>query len=569
MRYLRDPRVGWCIFAVCAVAYVIAHVAATFTESVNWDEYGLLWRADKAVRTGAIDGAGRPGLAVILLYGFVNGCASTESVLDAARLVWAAFTVGILTGVFMLVASARRDSAERWRAAILATACIALVPVFMRWSLQVRTDQPAVLASLWAGVALLATRRRNLWALVAGMLVGVGYLFSQKALYVAGLVAVVTLGDLWRRNAHCFGDLRRAGMFVVGGVVSLVVYAVVVRVAFQGARNPVSIDAAFDLFAWYREVLGFRVYRGMFSTLIPLVLLVGMAFLALARALRLRDAHARPTVVAIAVLGAGVLVGLFHAAAFPYFWITLGLFPAVAVGLAWPAVRAYFPRASLVVAGGALLLFAVRGIPYRMETLRDTRAIQRQTLEFADRLPASLRGFHPDGALVCRRDPAPFGMHIRETIARTFTGAHAERNTNALLGELRSRPVSFIVRTFRLEKFPPAVRAFWTEHYVPYHAWVELAGQAVRADEAGTRTMDVIAPGRYRWIASHGELEVGGRTLRANDTIDVLSDVVELRWEGVIDGIFVLDVDEPMRPASAPYHAPYPQLELGGLRQRW
>ena len=44
--------------------------------------------------------------------------------------------------------------------------------------------------------------------------------------------------------------------------------------------------------------------------------------------------------VAWAVLALGVAVLLFHAAAFSYFWMTLGLFPAVAFTLSRDSLRA-------------------------------------------------------------------------------------------------------------------------------------------------------------------------------------------------------------------------------------
>ncbi|MFN0253185.1 MAG: hypothetical protein ACKV2T_40300 [Kofleriaceae bacterium] len=566
MRYLRDPRVGWCIFGALAVAYAVAHVAAAFTEGVNWDEYALLWRVEKAVRTGVVDGGGRPGLTVIALYGLVDGCRSTESVVDAARVVWAILTLGILAGVFVFVARALRDEPQRWGAAMLATASLALVPVFMRWSLQVRSDQPAVLATVWAGVALLATRRRDLWAGIAGAMIGIGYLFSQKGLYVAGLVGVVVIGASWMRGELVLRELRRAAFVVGSAIASVVAYTIVVHVAFERARAGVTVGAGFDLFAWYREIVGFRVYVGMFETLLPLVLLVGLVLLGFARACRLRDDQLRRSFVVVAVLVVGVAVTLFHAAAFPYFWITLGLFPAVAIGLGWPAARTYFPRASLVVVAAALALFAWRAIPYRGETLVDTRAVQRESLDFVDGLPPALRGFHPDGGLACRRDPSPFPVYLRERVAKFATSPDMGAG---FITELRGRPVAFIVRTYRLEKFPPDVRAFWADHYVPYRGTVELVGQRIHADTAGVRLMEIIVPERYRWISVRGDLVVGGVTLRPGETIALPVGTSRLAWHGAIDGVLVLAVDTPMSPARAPYYHFHPQMEITGTRFRW
>ncbi len=566
--WLRDPRVRWCALGVVAAIYVVAHVAAVFTENINWDEFALLWRAEKAVRTGVVDGGGRPGLAVLALYGFVDGCTDTSRMVSSARVVWSFCTFGVLAGVFVLVWRATRDSSHRWLAAALATASIALVPVFMRWSLQIRTDQPAVAAALWAGVALLATKRREPWAVVAGALVGVGYLFSQKAIYVAGLVGIVAIADAWAHGSLAWRDLRRVAFAGIGAIAIIGLYAVLVRTVFTSPRGGVSVGAGFDLFAWYRQIVGYRVYAGMAKTLVPLVLLVGLVLLALARASRLRDRHLRSSIAAGIVLVAGTAVAWFHAAAFPYFWITLGLFPAIAIGLAWPAARTYFPRMSLVVAGLAVALFAWRAIPYRLETLHDTRAVQNESMGFVDGLSPAWRGFHPDGGLVCRRDPSPFPMYLRENVARTFGGPNAGANTTAFVAEFRARPVAYIVRTHRLESFPLEVRTFWVEHYVPYRGAVELAGQRVHASGEGTRTIDIVIAGTYRWVSTSA-VTVDDRPLAAGTSIALSTGSHVARWSTAIDGVLVLAVDAAMQPSSEPYYHPVPLMEITGMRRRW
>lgn len=194
---LRDHRVVTAACVVCAVAYVVAHVCAVFTEAIHWDELLLFNRAEESIRTGVLNGGGRPGLIMFFVIVFVDGCDSVVTVTHQARLVWVVFTMLILVGVFELVRRAARGAEYAVIAAVLATAALALVPVFMRWSLHVRSDHPAVMLALWGGVALLASRNRAGWSLAGGVLLGAGYLSSQQALYITALVLLIAAGDMF------------------------------------------------------------------------------------------------------------------------------------------------------------------------------------------------------------------------------------------------------------------------------------------------------------------------------------------------------------------------------------
>ena len=54
-----------------------------------------------------------------------------------------------------------------------------LLPAFLEWSLQVRSDHIALVGATWGGVALLASRRRPALAVCAGLCFGIGWLSSQ------------------------------------------------------------------------------------------------------------------------------------------------------------------------------------------------------------------------------------------------------------------------------------------------------------------------------------------------------------------------------------------------------
>ena len=98
-------------------------------------------------------------------------------------------------------------------------AFLVLVPVWLRWSLQVRTDQWAIAFILWGGVCLLASKERSSWlSALAGGLMMCGYLATQKASSVRPYVGTVVLGHhlialdwRWKR------ELSRAGLLLLGG----------------------------------------------------------------------------------------------------------------------------------------------------------------------------------------------------------------------------------------------------------------------------------------------------------------------------------------------------------------
>ena len=210
-----------------------------------------------------------------------------------------------------------------------------------------------------------------------------------------------------------------------------------------------------NVFDDYRERFGYRVYRGMLPTLYPHV--AGLVLLVLAWwvAYRRRTAHVRSLIVALAVAGLGLAVGAFHAAAFPYFWMTLGLFPACAIALGWPGIAAAWPRIRKPLAIGLWACMLLVAIPYRLEVLEDTQAVQRDTFAFIERnFDTTSRGFHADGGLFCRGDPQPFPVYLREQVERAFGGPDGSRRADVFIAEFRTRQVPFIIDDFLLQPFP-------------------------------------------------------------------------------------------------------------------
>ena len=79
-----------------------------------------------------------------MLLPFVADCDDEIRVLRRARLLWLAITLAFLVGLAAWLAQLSDDPRARVREAALGVALLALVPAFLEWSLQLRTDQIAL-----------------------------------------------------------------------------------------------------------------------------------------------------------------------------------------------------------------------------------------------------------------------------------------------------------------------------------------------------------------------------------------------------------------------------------------
>lgn len=483
------------------VTLLVLHVLAVRTETVNWDEFALLAKARATFLSGQLQGGGRPGLATLAALPAVVHCEDAVSAVRRARYVWIVFTVLMGAGLWTLLRRACRRSAEPAIAATVGTGLLVLVPVFLRWSLQVRADHGAVAAALWAGVLALGPRRRGREALAAGLLLGIGYLFSQKAAYLGLLVGLLALGDvLIDRSWRTGRELGRALLAGLGGLAAVVLYrSVLGRVVHL--PEPTTLRIAMSPFEYYRSTIGFNAYFGMLPSLLPhavlALLLAGVTWRD-----RGKEERARVLGLAWAVAGLGVTVGLFHAAAFPYFWMTLGVFPATALALGLDSILGLLPtpRERHVFVGLFGLALAIPALRASVLLLDDSQAAQRDALGFVARnFAPGDRGFHPESALFCRPDPEPFPTYFSQDITRLFYGPEAERSTAAFIQELRKRPVRFIVSSFRVFQLPPPVQKFFADHYVAYRDNVFVPGHLLEGPGGGEIRFDVVAGGRFRW----------------------------------------------------------------------
>ncbi|MBW2274169.1 MAG: hypothetical protein JRG96_12925 [Deltaproteobacteria bacterium] len=573
-------RVSWLGLWLVLALLLVLRVAAASRESVNWDEFNLLNHAAWTAESGVLHSAGRPGLVVLLLGPLAGGCSDEIAVVRAARVLWIGFTGLALAGLAVLLAQLRPNSPRRWSDALLGVSLLALVPAFTLWSLQVRTDQVALVGGLWGGVALIASRRRPGLAVAAGLLFGLGFLATQKLVYVGGLVSLLALGEMWlardlrphREGMRVMLCLAAMGMVVVGFHAMVAQYWMPEGAAVGAADRltkgaAASFKQGMGVFEYYRTTIGYSQYIEMLPSLLPHLLLGVLLTVTSLRALW-KGGVVRPRLVlAWSVLLLGLAVGAFHAGAFAYFWMTLGLFPAVALVLARDAMEeslAFLPRPALTAGVAAFwLLLALPGVAAMGSLLEDSQRVQRESLAFTHRnFERGDSGFHPEGGLFCRDAPHRFPNYFSRAINASFGPASAcESCTWDFINRFEGEQVKFILESYRLHQFPPLVRSFWLDHYVPYRGSVLVAGRRFGgADAAQSVEFSLVVDGEYLWLpaAREAEIAIDGVSLARGGRIRLDRGLHTAHFAGPApEGLLVLAMSEAPGPGLEPFYRQY------------
>jgi hypothetical protein len=556
-------RVGPWALGLAVAAFAALRIAAVYNAAGNWDEFGLFENTSITHETGVLHGGGRPGLAQLVVLPLVAGCDDEIEVLQQARLLWVFITLAFLIGVGVLAGLLQPDRDRRVADGLLAVALLALVPAFLEWSIQVRTDQIALAGGVWGGAALLASRRRPALALAAGALLGIGFLSSQKLLYVAALVGLLALAQVaFGRQMRLRREALRAGLCALGFAACLLALYLTTSREIAIAPDHATLSASvvrnglssFDL---YRKTIGWSQYRAMLPTLVPHFVLLGALAAATLAAWRRRGTSRPALTLAWLILILGVAVGSFHAAAFFYFWMTLGLFPALAFAVARQPICGLLPDAGrirhLAIAGFWLAL-AGPGILEMAVMLDDTQKVQRDSFDFINsNFQVSDAGFHPESALFCRGDGQPLQHYFSADIYLRFGTPNSEPNRARLIQQFRDEPIVFIVESFRLNQFPVEIRRFWADNYQPYRASVFVAGRRLAGRGGSSSAFELVAPGEYRWLPNTGPqpITLDGQSLDAGEVMYLASgEHVADFPEDVPGGILVLALEEP--PGLAP-----------------
>ena len=560
----------WIGLGLAALVFVALRALSIPRVAFNWDEFAFFDAIARTLEDGRLRTGGRPGLAQLLALPLVDGCSDEIAVGRIARGLWLGITLASLAGLFALLSELFRTRRHRFHDAALGVALIGLLPAFLEWSLQVRTDQLAIAGGLWGGVALLGSERRRGWALLAGVAFGLGWLSSQKLAYVAALVSLLAVGH--QALAGGFDRTRETtrGLLLLAGLGTvllcfratvLVLYALPENHPATHVLSPTILTTHTSPFPFYRATLGFDQYRALLPTLVPHLLLCVSLLGTLGFAARRRELDGA-ALLGMAVLALGGVVALFHAAAFSYFWMTLGLFPAVAGALAvdgirrrWLDARPQWRRPAAVALWVSLLVPAVFA---QSALLRDTQTVQRNSLAFVHRHFGDVKGFHPEGGPFCS-SLQPGGIWFSYSIFQAFEGPERRQRMDHLRARFHDAPMHYIVESFRLGQFPPELQAFWSEHFQPYRDSVFVAGRRFQGGAGTQQTFDLLVPGRYRWIpyGSPAAVEVDGTLLPAGAELELDAGDHRVQLDAATQGLFVLSLDEAPGAAPVAFYKPY------------
>jgi len=580
------PRLGrgsrWVLCSALAIVVIGMRFAAVHSESINWDEFNLVHHAAWTHQSGELHAGGRPGLAVLVLLPLVADCEDEIDVVRRGRILWIAFTLAAIAGLAALILQLNPNSPRRYGDAVLGVLLLALVPDFLLWSVQIRADQIAIAAALWGSVALLASRSRPGLATVAGLLFGIGTLSSQKALYLVALAGLLALFDCWRMRERGFVRDGLRGLLCLSAMgLAIVGYYALIPRFFESAAIPANLALPVEPFAsegsgsayrfqmgvfdYYRSTIGFSQYVEMLPSLIPQIFFALGMLLAAARQLARGKLPGERDILAWSVMALGVGVCLFHAGAFKYFWMTLGVFPVVAFVLARQSVEALLEPLPAAVRTGIRLVFLCGLIaPGAMQMtfmLRDTQAVQRESFAFTHaNFEATDAGFQAEAGLFCREEPNRFPAYFSQKINREF-GPESRCADCAidLIHRFYDEQVRFVVASFRMTQFPPAVQNFWQDHYLPYRGSVLVAGKFFR-DEGAAGKFDLVADGEYLWLPNSppSNIEIDGVRVMTGGRMRLEQGQHEVQFpEGNAAGMLVLAMDGPPKLPLTPFYRSY------------
>ncbi len=574
---IHRPLANWRGFLVLCIGIAIVAVRSLsiYTESVNWDEFNLVHNAAWTLQSNELHAGGRAGLAVLTLLPFVADCDNEIAVVRRARILWMCFTLTGLFGFGLLLRRLNPDPSRRNLDALLGVSLLALVPDFLVWSIQIRADQFAIAATIWGGVALLASRDRPGWATGAGFAFGLGFLSSQKAVYLIALVGLLAVAEVWRARERQFTreGLRIVLCFSSMGLVIVGFYSLIPQLfdnhggAFASALSaPLpawNVETAgrqyqfqMSVFDYYRSTIGYSQYAAMLPTLVPHLIFGALMAVVTLRDWVRRRALSSSLILAWAVLALGLAIGLFHAGAFRYFWMTLGIFPAVALVLSRDSVMSLLDSLGSPVRRGAVVLFwcglIVPALVQSARLLSDTQAVQKETIDFARRNfePADA-GFHAEAGLFCSDDANQFPAYFSQLIERRFSAAAGcAECAPDLIREFEQKQVKFMVASFRLTQFPPIVQTFWQENYLPYRGSLLVAGKFLKAARDEGR-VNLVVDGEYLWLPSAppAELSIDGRRVRTGERVRLARGGHDVQFpQRDTAGMLVLAMDGPPKP---------------------
>jgi hypothetical protein len=269
----------------------------------------------------------------------------------------------------------------------------------------------------------------------------------------------------------------------------------------------------------------------------------------------------------------GVAVALFHRSSFAYFWITLGMFLGVALGLGLDATLRLLPseRGKRILLWASWVTLVVLWLPVVPQTLADRQAAQRDSYAFIQRnFSRTDAGMQLEGGLFCHAGDEPLPVVMHTHVQNFFHGPRGEQRVRWLENEFRRRPIKYILgaHTLRLLPWPDEATRIWHDHFVPYYGAVMVPGRAL-SGPAGRRVhFEVWVPGSYRWeVDGDAELTLDGEPVDPARPVTLAVGTHAIELKRATRGALVWNLAEPARPdPRLTFYGPYQRAEIAVLQ---
>ncbi len=492
-RVARTPR-GWSLrigMGLLLVAGVKLLLLAR--RGFNWDELHLLAVSFRA-STGTLEATGRPGAAQILLAPLTTLPFSHAEIVYLGRGGILLLTALLAWGTFRLARSWFGTSAA-WATLLL----LLTETTFLERSTEIRTDTPAVALALW-GASLCEKNRgtsREAWGFAC---MGLGLLFSQKAIYLVALFLVgrllvgrpllsspprLLLGTRILGATGAVGGVALVWMGILHAWMGEDLFPFLQRAlagAFQEARNP-----------FYANTVGARwalqsVVRNPFFWALPLMWIGARGGMGMMGRASLHRREWACLGLSLGVLG----VVAFHTARFPYLAITVAPFQAISAGFLWTSGR----RLLRLPRWGAIPLLLLPLLLRAPAWTEDQTSLQREVMARAERVFSSTTSYYDPHELLFRL-PNPVGEIFTKGIHELRSGGDgATEHFNA---KLEKAAPQFYVRSWRIDDLPRGVRIFLNQHFLRWNGNLFVVGFRVDPGEGpGTVTRRVLVEGWFR-----------------------------------------------------------------------
>ena len=489
---------------------------------------------------------GRPGLLWLVMVPLIWLSDPKVTMLTARVLSVAAAGVSAV----LLLRLASRDAGLRAGAAsggVIAVLFLFSSPNFMAHAFEIRTD--TFVLPLQLGLLLLWLRedpRRGRWW-IAGLMVGVILLFSQKSLYFTAALhaAVVAHALIVRREGLLRAQLRSLlGMDLLAVAMVMAWYGLMTLLnggsgEFVGENLRAAAATAFTATPLDRKA------RNLWHAALAAPVLYG-TFLA-AFAVAFARPQRRPLTCAVGGLTIGLLCTIFvHRGFFHYYIASLepwyALVAALLCGLAWDSKRWWARSLVLAAVAGVLIWGGLRWNLYR-QVHND---YQESVMASVEEIGGGERVRVFDGIGLVPGYPQP-GFFMTRGAREEFRARHPD---DGLILLWRDPPVHVFVYDYmtRSKYLTRNEREYVATHYLPFRDNVRLLGWRGKvggkgAGDAQTMQADIVVEGDYTvWFDNglSGRVSLGEGVVQHRDTIRLAAGAHEISVEGVRGELWLL-----------------------------